>query len=242
MAGSAVLIMWAFLLLGLGFVIGVIAADKNRFLARIDLTQWREAYYLRSLPNFLGALYDNHFPSAWPVKCNALSAAFFRFRARPLLRQKTAELRQDFLRQHTVLFALRESLHPFLQDFILNEQEHIVGSRVANMEDTIDRDRLVAFLHNVKDYRRHFHETLTLDERQILLAMIERQFIPTLRAAHAIFQEHGYSLLPEFTQLRRWQEMSGTVLVQELPVLPPVPAPTTPSAIGPSHSAQVGLR
>ena len=50
--------------------------------------------------------------------------------------------------------------------------------------------------------------------------MVDRRFIPTLRTAHAIFQEHGYNLLPAFTQLRRWQELTGSELAQELPKVP----------------------
>ena len=60
--------------------------------------------------------------------------------------------------------------------------------------------------------------SLTEMDRQTLAAIIDRRFIPTLRSAHAIFQEHGYSLLSEFTLLRRWDEMTGPELVQELPV------------------------
>src|ERR1041385_4032489 len=100
MDGSAILIMWAFLTLGLGFVLFIIAADKKRFLARFDLALWREGYYLRSLPNFLQALHDNHFRTAWPAHCDALSSAYFRYRAWFLLGRKPRKLRRAFLQQH----------------------------------------------------------------------------------------------------------------------------------------------
>ena len=100
MGGLAVVWVFGFLGVGLLFVIYVIAADKTRFLTRFDLDQWRDGYYLRSLPNFLQALHDNHFRTAWPSRCNAVSAAFFRFRTRPMLRRKPSKLRSAFLQQH----------------------------------------------------------------------------------------------------------------------------------------------
>jgi len=227
MTGLAVIWVFAFLGLGLLFVIYVIAADRTRFLTRFDVDQWREGYYLRSLPNFLQSLHDNHFKTAWPAHCNAVSAAFFRFRTRPMLKRKPGKLRSAFLQQHIVLFALRESLAPYIRDFILYEQQKMVGNRIVEMEDTLDRERLMAYLESIKANRQFFQETLTSHDRRILVEMVETGFVPTLRRAHAIFQEHGYSLLPEFTQLRRWQELSGPELVQELP---PLPLPKRPRA------------
>ncbi len=79
---SAVILLVAGLLFGMGLVCFIIAADRQRFLIRFELQQWRQAYYLRALPNFLQALHDHHFTVPWPTKKNAVSALFFRFRAR----------------------------------------------------------------------------------------------------------------------------------------------------------------
>ena len=78
-------------------------------------------------------------------------------------------------------------------------------------------------------HRAHFYRSLTEYDRQRLVQIIDRRLIPTLRRAHAIFQEHGYSLLPQFTELRRWDEMTGVELVQELPALPVLRAGDLPS-------------
>ena len=218
--GLGILFLTSCLGVGLVVVVYVIAADKTRFLTRFDLQQWREGYYLRSLPNILQALHDNHFKTAWPVNCNALSAAFFRFRVGPLLKRKPRKLRRAFLQQHIILFGLREVLRPYIQDFMLNQQQRIVGSRIVEMEDTADRERLVEYLHNIGAIREAFHASLTSYDRHILVEMAERQFMATLRRAHAIFQEHGYTLLPELSELRDGQEMTGAELVQELPLVP----------------------
>ncbi|HEY4328178.1 MAG TPA: hypothetical protein VGN88_00480 [Phycisphaerae bacterium] len=219
---SALFGIIALLASGVGLVIYLIAADKNRFLARIDLDQWREGYYLRSLPNFLQSLHDNHFRTAWPSSRNAVAAAYFHYRTRPLLKKKPKHLRRAFLNQHVILFGLIEVLGPYLQDFIFQEQQRIAASRVIEMEDTIERERLVAFIESVRAHRARFQRYLSEFDRQIIVGMVDRRIIQTLRSAHSIFQEHGYSLLPEFSQLRRWQEMTGTELVQELPHVPVV--------------------
>ena len=208
-----------FMLAGLAIVIYIIAADKKRFLVRFDLAQWQEKRYLQSLPNFLQVLHDNHFRTPWPVARNCVSVGFFRFRV-GLMRRRSSAIRRPFIEQHVLLFALLDIFKPFLQDFILNEQQRIVGMRVLEMEDTADRDRLMSFLEHTRAIRSQFFHSLTRPERNTLADMVERRFIPTLKIAHAIFQEHGYSLLPEFTQLREWGELSGTDLAQELPVLP----------------------
>ena len=202
---------------GLAFVVYLIAADRNRFLVRFDLSQWREKYYIRALPNFLQALHDHHFKSPFPAQTNAVSASYFRFRSRPLLARRPTNLRRAFLNQHITLFGLLATLKPFLRDFILNEQQRIIGNRVVEMEDTIDRDTLMAYLQYVREERRRFFATLPHMDRATLGAIIDRRFIPTLRTIHAIYQEHGYSLMPELSQLRQWEQMSGSELVQELP-------------------------
>jgi hypothetical protein len=217
---TAIFFLFGALAAGLVTVVYLIAADKQRFLARYDLEQWREGYYLRALPNFLQALYDHRFPSAWPARRNAVSAAIFRLRARPLLKKRAAFLRRAFLRQHITLFALLENLRPYLRDFFLNEQQRIIAQRVVGMEDTVDRDRLIAYLEALRQERAAFSQSLTPVDRATLDAMADRNVIVKLKTAHAIFQEHGYSLLPEFTQLRRWEGLTGVELVQELPVAP----------------------
>ena len=72
---------------------------------------------MRALPNFLQALDNNHFKTPWPRELNALSAAFFRFRTRSMLKMRPVFLRKAFLKQHIILFGLLEVLRPFLQDF-----------------------------------------------------------------------------------------------------------------------------
>lgn len=219
MTGLEVFSLTAFLAGGMGLVTWLIAADPKRFLARFDLGQWRPNYYLRALPNFLQALHDHHFKTPWPARRNAVSATYFRYRARPLLRRHSAVLRRAFLQQHVVLFGLLEVLRPYLRDFILNEQQRIVGNAILSMEDTVERDRLIAFLEWARGERTRFARSLTGIDRETISEIVDRQILQTLKAAHSIFQEHGYSLMGEFTQLRRWAEMTGTELVQELPVM-----------------------
>src|ERR1051325_1430661 len=146
MVPVALLWLAAGLLAGLGLVCYFIAADQQRFLARFDLTQWRDTYYRRALPNFLQALHDNYFRSPWPAQCNALAARFFRFRTGRLLKKHPRHLRRAFLQQHITLHALLHILRPFINDYILSEQLRIAGDRVLDMEDTADRDRIIAFL------------------------------------------------------------------------------------------------
>jgi hypothetical protein len=211
-----------FTLLGIAFcvVCFLIATDKSRFLAHFALHQWRETYYLRALPNFLQSLHDHHFSSAWPASHNALSAFFFARRAKPLLKHRPAHLRRALLQQHITLFALLEILRPFLDDYLHGEQQRIARRCVRQMEDTIERDRLLAFIDYLGQERASFHASRTPAERVTLELIDERSFIATLRVSHAIFQEHGFSLLPAFTQLRCWEEMTGADLVLDLPAIP----------------------
>jgi len=208
------------LLAGLALVGYVIAADRQRFLVRFDLKQWRHSYYQRALPNFLQALHDNYYRTPWPAQCNAVAAMYFRLRTRRLLKKHPAHLRRAFLQQHITLFALLEILRPFLNDFVLSEQQRIAGERLLDMEDTIDRDKLIGFLDAARLHRNQFFRSLSEVDRETLATIINRRMLPTLRTMHAIYQEHGYSLMPEFTQLRRWEEMTGVELAQELPALP----------------------
>jgi len=218
--GTSLFVVLACMSLGIGVVIYIIAADRLRFLARFDLDQWRENYYLRALPNFLQTLHDNHFTSPFPRAKNAVATAYFQFRVAQLTRKRSRTFRRVFMQQHIILFGLLEVLRPYLHDFILNERQKIIGERVITMEDTLDRDRLISFLDSARSYRATFLGALNDYDRKILLAMVDRKLISTLRRAHAIFQEHGYSLLPEFTQLREWQEMTGSELAHDLPKLP----------------------
>jgi hypothetical protein len=214
---TAIWILFGALAAGLITVSYLIATDKSRFLARFELNQWRETYYMRALPNFLQSLYNRHFASPFPARRNWLSTLIYRFRIRPHLRMRGTTLRRAFLQQHIILFALLEKLRPYLRDFFLNEQQRLVGERIVAMEDTIERDRLIAYLDAIRQERALFYASLTSHDRATLVTMAERNTIAKLRIAHAIYQEHGYSLVPEFTQLRRWEELSGVELVQELP-------------------------
>lgn len=205
-------LMGAFLLVAF-----LIAADKTRYLVSFDLGLWRDKYYLRTLPNFLQALYDRRFKSPWPRKRNAVAAFFYRFRIRGVLRKHPFLARRNFVHHHLTLYALIEQLRPYIQDFFLQDQQRIVQNTLATMEDTLDRDRLVQFVEAARRHRESFIKSLTPYDQCILIHMIDRRFMPTLRTAHAIFQEHGYSLMPEFNTLRRWESLTGAELVQELP-------------------------
>lgn len=214
---EVMVVIWALTLVAGASVTFFIAADKRRFLAQFELSQWRENIYLRGLPNFLQALYDHRFNTPWPRRCHGLSASLFCFRTGRLLRKRPRSLRHAFLRQHVTLFGLLEILKPYLHDFILSEQQRIAGKRVAEMEDTADRDRLLNFIEAVRQHRERFHKALTEYDHRILIQVVERRLIATLRAAHSVFQEHGFSLMREFNELRRWEQMTGSELSQELP-------------------------
>jgi hypothetical protein len=212
------------LLLGasLMLVVWVIAADRTRYLTRFDLRHWDEQYYLQALPNFLQALHDDNFTWAWPARLNAVSAAYFAYRVRPILRARPSMTHQAFLQQHLNLCAQLHILRPYIADALMAEQARIVMNRIMEMEDTADRDRLLGFVAQVRRYRTAFQESLTPFDRQNLAQMKCRDFIPTLRRIHAVCLEHGFALLPQFDALRRWRELSGSELVQQLPKLPDV--------------------
>jgi hypothetical protein len=195
----------------------IVAADRKRFLAQFDLPAWRDHHYLRRLPNFLQALHDNHFRSAWPRRHNAVSAGCFSQRAGKHLRNASAGVRRKFMRQHITLFGLLEVLKPYISDFLLHERQRIVSERLIGMSDTVDRDRLATYLDSIRLHRAQFYSGITAYDRRIIVTMVNRKFMPTLKIAHAVFQEHGYSLLPEFDVIRRWEGMEGADLAQELP-------------------------
>ena len=98
----------------------------------------------------------------------------------------------------------------------------------------MDRDRLIRFVDEVRAYRAQFRGGLTLFDRQVIEEMRKRQFFNTLRAANAMFHEHGFDdLFVGLDTLRRWQSLlEGRDLVQELPVL---------SKLGKSRVHHVGL-
>ncbi len=198
-------------------VVYIVAADRKRFLAAFDLPSWRDHQYLRRLPNFLQALHDHRFRSAWPRRHNAVSAWFFTRRAGRFLRNISSPMRRKFIRQHITLFALLELLKPYINDFLLHERQRIVSDRLASMADTVDRDRLATYLDSIRLHRAQFYSEITWYDRRIIVTMVNRKFMPTLKIAHAVFQEHGYSLLPEFDTIRKWESLDGTDLAQELP-------------------------
>ena len=121
------------------------------------------------------------------------------------------------MRQHITLFALLEQLRPYIDDFLLHERQRIIGERIIEMSDTVDRDRLAAYLDSIRLHRAQFYSTITAYDRGIMVTMINRRFIPTIKIAHAVFQEHGFSLLSDFNTLRRWETLQGPDLAQELP-------------------------
>jgi len=214
---NAVSLAVLFLLFGcVGVVIYIIASDKTRFLAGFDLASWREYQYLRRLPNFLQALHDRRFRSAWPWRPNAVSCVLFRYRTGRVVRASSPQ-RRKFMQQHIALFALMEQLRPYIEDFLLHERERIVTERLIDMTDTMDRDRLAAYLDSIRTHRAAFYKSITPHDRLMIVTMIERRFMPTLKMAHAVFQEHGFSLLDEFNTLRLWESLPGAELAQEIP-------------------------
>ena len=202
---------------GMVAVVYIVAADRKRFLAGFDLPSWRDHQYLRRLPNFLQALHDHRFRSAWPRRHNAVSAYFFAKRAGRYLRNTSSGMRRKFMQQHITLFALLELLKPYINDFLLHERQRIVSDRLIGMADTVDRDRLATYLDSIRLHRAQFYAAITWYDRRIIVAMVNQKFMPTLKMAHAVFQEHGYSLLPEFDTIRKWEGMDGPDLAQELP-------------------------
>jgi hypothetical protein len=214
----------------------IIAADKKRYLVRYDLAHWRDAYYLRALPNFLQALHDARFPHPWPGALNAVAASLFRFRARPILNARPALARRNFLRHHLAFQALIEIHRPFIDDALLGEHVRIVNLHLPSMEDTADRDRLAAFAQRAAEIRAAFHKSLGNYDRALLAQLRRRRFFAILRMAHAIFQEHGFSLMPELSALRDAERLAPAELVQELPPLPAAPARRKPRRKArPSH-------
>jgi hypothetical protein len=219
--GEAPGVLLMLLLMGAGSaVIGyIIAADKKRYLARYDLAGWRDASYLRALPNFLQAVHDARRRSAWPGRLNAVAAAWFGFRMRGIVKARPALRRQRFLQNHLALQGLIEIHRPFIDDVLLAEHLRIVTLAVRAMEDTADRDRMLAFCERAKDQRAAFAESLCAYDRQVLAELRRRGFFATLRVAHAIFQEHGFSLMPELSALRRFETLAPAEMVQELPAV-----------------------
>ncbi|MGN6368760.1 MAG: hypothetical protein ACTHN5_10910 [Phycisphaerae bacterium] len=216
MDGGTLLALFA-LLGGVAGVIYIVVADRKRFLAQFDLPSWRDHQYLRRLPNFLQALHDHHFRSAWPRRHNAVSARLFSRRAGRFLRNTSPAARRRFMRQHITLFALLEVLKPYIHDFLLHERQRIVAARLEGMSDTVDRDRLATYVDSIRLHRAQFYSKITAYDRRVILAMVNRRFMPKLKIAHAVFQEHGFSLLPEFDVIRRWEGLDGADLAQELP-------------------------
>jgi hypothetical protein len=259
---------------GVLLVVWVIASDRTRYLTRFDRGRWREPYYLTALPNFLQALHDYNLPQAWPARLNAVSAAYFAYRVRPILKAHPSMRREGFLRQHLNLYAQVHMLRPYINDALMGEELRIlVGrvmemedsaerddvlmgeelrilvGRVMEMEDSAERDQLLAFITEMRDYRAAFQATLTKYDRAVIARIRSRGFVPLLAQVHTVCLEHGYTLLPEFDVLRRWQELSASELVRALPALPSVRAlrrkagdaagPTT-AEHGPSPEPRLG--
>ncbi len=210
------------LFLGLGgfLVFWLIAADSKRYLVRFDLATWHEQEYLGALPNFLQALHDHNFNDPWPMHPNAVNGSYFAYRVRPILKIRPSLRQRNFVFHHLGLEAIIQNLNPYIKDAIMAEQMRLAVHQVIKMEDTADRDRLLEFIDAVRDYRAAFEESLTEYDRALLAEMKARHFMETLRSTHAIFQEHGFTLLPEFTMLRRWEDLTGAEIVQELPSIP----------------------
>ncbi len=198
-------------------VVFLIAADKKRFLAGFDLELWRANHYLQVLPNFLEALHSRGFRTPWPAKCNAVSSVWFRLRMWPVLSECPSLGRRHFLRYHVALFALLEKHRAFIDDYVLQEKQRIVSAHLIEMRDTFDRDRLAQYLDDLRAARAGFARSLTIYDRGTLAVIVQRRFIARLRAAHVIFNEHGYWLIPAFETLRRWENSTGVDIAQEIP-------------------------
>ena len=215
--GSSSVIVIAAMLAGALLIVWMVAADKKRFLAGFYLANWRDSYYLRILPNFLASLNERRFKTPWPAQCNAVACAWFRIRVGPVLRACPSFARRHFLHHHLTLFALLEQLRPFIDDFILQEKQRIISACLIDMGDTADRDRLSLYLDGIRAARAAFARSLTIYDRSMLSVIVSRRFIARLRLSHAIFQEHGYTLVPGLETLREWEALSGLEIVQSIP-------------------------
>jgi len=213
----AILLLLA-LLAGAALCVVLIAADPKRFFAQFSLYDWHPRQYQASLSNFLQVLHDAGLP-VWPRRLNAITATFFRLRVRRIIRRRPGLRRSGFLHDHLNLAALLKILKPFIDDQILASQTQMIAGRIPTMADTSDRDRLSNFLERAQCVRIAFQKQLTPVDRQIQDHLNTIHFLAMLQRFHAIFKEHGYSLLPQLDDLLRWETMEGSELVQELPEL-----------------------
>jgi hypothetical protein len=206
------------LLGGLGLSVYLIAADPKRFLSQFGLYDWKPGRYQSLLSNFLQATQDLRLP-AWPRRLNGVSAMWFSFRVRRIVRKGSSFGNSGFLRSHLNLAVLIRMLKPFIDDQILTAQVDLVILRLIDMRDTADRDRLQSFVERATEARRAFQHSLTTIDRQVQNHLRQVHFFPTLQRLHAIFREHGYCLLPQLDALRCWESLDGSELAQELPLL-----------------------
>ena len=120
-----------------------------------------------------------------------------------------------------VVTSSRGQAEAFIEDALLGEQLRLVYGHLREMADTAERDVLLTFAQRGAQRREAFQERLSGSDLARFETLQERRFFETLRRTHAIFQEHGFSLLPELSALREAEGLTGAELAQELPVLPP---------------------
>lgn len=198
--------------------LAIIASDTDRYLRKVDFGAWRDRQYLGMLPNFLQAAHEVGIREPWPSQVTTLHVTLFRWRCRGVLKAHPKLRRRQFLREHMHLRAMLEALEPFIQDAVLAEEARLAGRWIAQMHDSAERDRLLAFAIEARKARQVFAAGLSAKGKQLQDAMAERHFLQTLRMVHAIFREHGFVLLSVLDDLRRRDDMTGAELAHDLPV------------------------
>lgn len=198
-------------LIALAFIIGLatllvawsIMRDRTRYLARFQPLRHPgvSAEYLAGLSNFLEKLHDRRTNSAWPRRHDALSVLMFclRTRAFSLGPSKPAA---RLIAEHLTLWAQLELLKPFIQQAILGERQRIAVSAILELPDTPERDRLMHFVNDIRQYRDGFARALSPSECRLYHELERTHYLLTLRKIHAVFDEHGYALGPRAVRRR----------------------------------------
>jgi hypothetical protein len=194
----------------------IVAFDRRRFLTQVDLRHWKNRLYLMLLPNFLQTLYSRNLRSPWPVRDDEISATFFVLRASRALPPVSRSVQRQFMRCHIHLFALMNRVGPFLQDALLGELQKLAKRQMANVVNSWDYERLSDGVIRIAVLRKSFQDRLDLVDKALAVQIQQTGVLRQLRQVHAIFSEHGYSLLPAFDALMRWEDMNGAELSSEM--------------------------
>lgn len=188
-------------------------------LSRFDLSQWRHRNYAGLLPNFLEGLYTRNVTTPWPIARNKIATVLFYFRTRSVLKSTPVQIRRQFHNCHIHLYSLLHMIKPFINDAIHGELQKIASSRVADMLDSLDRERLLQGLKRIAEIRTAFQNGLTAFDRALQEQLLERQIFRQLKSLHAIFSEHGYTLIPGLDEIHRWESLTGPEIARKIPAL-----------------------